>query len=112
MQAEILEKNPTANIEVYAAWFAMLPGDRRAAWDPALMSDPRVTHYWDDERVLGRWFADNVGFSGGSVAWDVYYLYGPDTTWDQMPRPLISSGYTLFGERSRLTSDLEFLFAE
>ncbi len=112
MQAEILEENPEDDIAVYAVWFNVLPTDSRSAWDPKLMTDPRVSHFWDEERVIGSWFADNVGFSHGSLAWDVYYLYGPEATWEEIPGPLVSSGYTLFGQRSQLTDDLEILIAE
>ena len=97
MQAEILEKNPEAEIAVYAVWFNVLPSDSRSAWDAELLTDRRVTHHWDADRITGRWFADNIGFSHGSLAWDVYYLYGPGANWEEIPEPLAGSGYTLFG---------------
>ena len=105
MQEEILEAYPESDLSVYAIWLPMLAGDRRSAWDPDLMPDPRVQHYWDGDRESGIWFADK-GASFGGVAWDIYFLYGPDATWDAVPEPLTSSGFTVIGSKDRLLSDI------
>lgn len=112
MQAEILEDNPEADIVVYAVWFNVLPSDNRSTWDPKRLTDPRVSQFWDTDQVIGRWYADNIGFSHGPLAWDVYYLYGPEATWEEIPSPLLSTGYTLFGQRSQLSQDFERLITE
>ena len=105
MQEEILETFPEDELSVFAIWLPMLAGDRRSAWDPDLMPDPRVRHYWDENRVLGRYFADK-GASFGGVAWDIYFLYGPDASWTDVPEPLISSGFTVIGSKDRLLIDI------
>ena len=112
MQAEILEPNPDANLQVYAVWFNVLPSDSQNEWDDSLLTDPRVRHYWDEERLVGPWFATEVGFSHGALAWDVYYLYGPEAVWLEEPEPLLGSGYTLFGQRTRLLAELEPFYSE
>ena len=79
----------------------MLGGDAREEWTGNTMPDPRVTHFWDGETEIGRWFAEEVeGYQG--IAWDVYYLYGPDATWEDVPSPLVSSGNTIYAERDVL----------
>ena len=79
----------------------MLGGDAREEWNGTTLSDPRVMHFWDGETEVGQWFAKQVdGYEG--IAWDVYYLYGPDATWESIPSPLIGSGSTIYDERQAL----------
>lgn len=111
MQEEILEAFPQDELSVFAIWLPMLPGDRRSAWDPDLMPDPRVQHYWDENRVVGRFFADK-GPSFGGVAWDIYFLYGSNASWTDLPEPLISSGFTLIGSKDRLLNAIVPLFED
>ena len=62
----------------------MLGPDSRSAWDGSVLSDSRVKQFWDEQRVVGQWFAEHVnGYRG--TAWDVYYLYGPEAKWDTVP---------------------------
>jgi len=83
----------------------MLWGDARQEWNGTTMPDPRVTHFWDGETQVGQWFAKEVdGYDG--TAWDVYYLYGPDATWNSMPSPLIATGGPIYGERGQLENKL------
>ena len=111
MQREILENHPASNIRVYAVWFDTLPGDARQKWDAGLMSDPRVTQLWDDNKSAGRFFAEQEGFKFGSIAYDIYYLYGPEANWDVKPSPLVSSGYTVITKRNQLLEDITLLLA-
>ena len=101
MQKELLAQNPSAQLRVYAVWLPMLWGDSREAWDGTNIPDPRVIHFWDRDRKIGQWFAKQVdGYEG--VAWDAYYLYGPEATWESVPTPLVGSGGTIYGERQTL----------
>ncbi len=86
----------------------MLVGDNRKAWDPKMMPDERVTHYWDEGRKAGCWYAERERLRGvfGAVVWDTYYLYGPDASWDEVPQPLIGSGYPIFGKRRSLAGQI------
>ena len=79
----------------------MLGGDAREEWNGTTMSDTRVTHFWDGDTLVGQWFAKQVdGYEG--IAWDVYYLYGPEATWETIPGPLAGSGGTIIGEGDAL----------
>ncbi len=70
------------------------------------MPDPRVTQFWDDEKLAGRFFADQEGFMFGPIAYDIYYLYGSEANWDFKPSPLVSSGYTVMAKRNQLKDDI------
>lgn len=94
----------------------MLPDDTRESWDPELLPDPRVTHLWDPDREIGRWFNDNkqaIGFEFnlGIIVWDAFLLFGPDATWDEVPAPLVSFGYTVIGERELLRATMQQVLA-
>jgi len=101
VQNQLLAQSPSPQLRVYAVWLPMLWGDAREMWNGTNMPDARVLHFWDGEHVIGQWFAKQVdGYDG--IAWDVYYLYGPDATWETIPLPLAGSGSTIYGEREAL----------
>lgn len=108
MQNQLLAQYPSEQLRVYAVWLPMLWGDARHRWNGNTMPDVRVIHFWDGDLQVGQWFAQEVdGYEG--IAWDVYYLYGPDATWDTIPSPLIGSGGTIYGERDTLKMHLQTL---
>lgn len=84
----------------------MLGADARQKWEDDLMTDPRVTQWWDEEKEAGRFFAGQEQFMFGSVAYDIYYLYGQEAQWDVKPSPLVSSGYTVMAKREQLKADV------
>ena len=45
----------------------------------------------------------------GSLAWDIFFLYGPEAVWDDVPAPLITSGSTIIAERDRLRNGISQL---
>jgi len=89
-------------VRVYAVWFDMLFGDRRDRWDGDGMTDPRVQHFWDEEKVVGTWFSANVTHRSGTT-WDFYALYGPEAR--DLARPL-SRGGTIVGHHEQLAADI------
>lgn len=99
MQKEILEKNPEGNVRVYAIWFSMLPTDARRMWrwGGNTLSDSRVTHFWDEQKLVGRWFGKNINQdeASGGVVWDAYYLYPAGAEWTSKPPDAIGSGGTV-----------------
>ena len=105
MQSEILDKNPSAELKVYAVWFSVLSGDDRSRWADDLLTDSRVVHLWDGAQTTARWFAENEDFHL-PIAWDVYYLYGPNARWDETPAPLLSSGSTILFRKDTLRQDM------
>jgi hypothetical protein len=105
VQNNILQKYPSADLKVYVIWVPMLAFDARMSIDASVISDSRVEQFWDGDKVAGAWFAEELeGYPG--VAWDVYYLYGPDAKWDSTPEPLISSGETVIGSSAALKNAL------
>lgn len=72
-----------------------------------VLTDPRVVHFWDENRVVGRWFAQHdPENSDNGIVWDAYYLYGPEAAWDSKPQPLISAGATVRSEADELKNKL------
>ena len=104
-----MEKNPEAELRVYAVWFDVLSADDRSAWSADLMADPRVAHLWDEGRVLGTWLPKQERYRdliSVTLAWDIYFLYGPDAGWSDVPWPLVDSGSTILGKKESLREHL------
>ena len=112
VQEEFLEEQEKAALKVYAVWFSMVEGDERQAFKPQLLTDSRVTHLWDEQRVVGRWFAENfeVEDFGGAITWDAFFLFGSDAGWGNKPHPLIGSGFPIRLKREELHRAWNALF--
>jgi hypothetical protein len=102
VQNEILSKYPSVDLDVYVVWFNIYPGDARWRWDGGGMTDPRVVHYWDDQKSVGTWFSANVT-ERRSPTWDFYALYSPAARDLAAPS---SMGGTIIGRREELRSAL------
>src|SRR5687767_14460383 len=91
----------------------MVASDARKRWPEGLMDDRHVTHYWGEDRAVGRWFATQPALGdcglGGQIAWDAYYLFAKDARWGEVPAPLITSGCPIVRERERLEAAVEVL---
>jgi hypothetical protein len=112
VQREILEAEPAADLRVYAIWVPFLGGTSEAASaSRRVLPDPRVVQFWDGSALTSDWFATNVEKSPGP-AWDVYYLYGPDATWTDVPGPIVSSGGTIIGQSSALKAAITPLLTD
>jgi hypothetical protein len=85
------------------------PGDR-ARWQPSLLDDPRVQHFWDEEKVVGRWFASHHEVIGvefeGETLWDVFLVFPREERWEDLPQPLLSWGRPILYERKALRRGL------
>jgi len=110
VQNELLEKYPTTGLQVYVVWFSMIATDARGAWrwTGNVITDPRVVHFWDDKKVVGRWFAvqETPEADDAAIVWDAYFLYGPDTEWNAKPEPPVSWGATVIDEYDTLEKNL------
>lgn len=85
---EILAKVPDALLSVHTVWMPVLQGDDEAAArkSRALLSDPRVKHYWTPVRDLGMAYGKVVRLPGSrELAWDIYFAYRPGVTWEDAP---------------------------
>jgi len=101
VQQHILRDNADPNLRVYVVWFNMLFTDSRERWDGDGMVDPRVQHFWDEQRVVGDWYSATATHRDGTT-WDYYALYSPDATWGPNPPQPVSQGGTIIGQRDRL----------
>ena len=106
MQNEILSTNPSADLRVYAVWFDMYPGDARWRWDGDGMTDPRVAHFWDEQKAVGTWFSANLTHRG-SPTWDFFAVYPPDAADLSAPTKM---GGTIIGRRNELQAALMPMF--
>ena len=109
VQSEILKTNQSPNLRVYAVWFSMIPSDDRSRWNwtGGVLDDPRVLHYWDEKKRVGRFYAGKDPESDDpDVAWDSFYVYGSDAKWnDKLDREL-ATGATVRSEFATLKSAL------
>lgn len=96
----------------------MYPGDARSKWPGQLLTDSRVLHYWDEERVVGTRYLSQLPALLGRRApatmvpaadalWDAFFVYERGATWqDPVPVPL-SWGYPIMVTRDQLVADIE-----
>lgn len=83
----VLKNVPDDRLRAYFVWLPMFPSDSRS-WAESRtneFSDPRLTYYWDGNRVTGDDWAKTLGME--NTAWDVYFLYGPDAEWSKANPP-------------------------
>jgi hypothetical protein len=97
----------------------MYPGDEESRWPRTLLKDPRVEHRWDEPKVAGRWFLDNLrdlrparSVRGKfpqrvDAMWDTWMLFDGKATWQDKPDRLVSWGYPIMATRGQLQDDLE-----
>lgn len=111
VQQHVLRDHPDADLSLIVVWLPQFPGDSRSRWDPSVLADRRVTHFWDQDSTSGHWFRDHVDlpYRTGPVLWDAYLLYGPDSEWGSVPDHLISTGRTVIGNTDQLDRDLAAL---
>lgn len=86
----------------------MLPGDSRQFLDTKVLSDPRATNYWDQQKLVGNWYSQNVTHRRGTT-WDAFFLYGPQARWTDMPGPQVAAGGPVIGARDKLLTGLQQL---
>jgi hypothetical protein len=113
VQETLLDKSPDADLQVYAVWFSMYPTDQRESWPAEVLTDRRVRHYWDEEKSIGRWYMEHIermadarapesSAYAGNVFWDAYFVYGPESRWDEMPTGLRKWGRTILRAQDSL----------
>lgn len=110
---DLLTDRPDNDVSVIAVWLPVLGGSRiREDVIRSAIDGPNVAHYWDDQALSGRWFAENMPWEfGGPPAWDVYYLFDGDASWQDKPDPLVSWGYTIVATLDGLEADLDAILA-
>jgi hypothetical protein len=85
-------------LSVIVLWEPMLAGDARGAIPTKLFDDPRVTSFWDPQRISGTWFGNHgVGDLEGGIVWDAYYAFTPTSRWRQVPDDVVATGAPVIG---------------
>jgi hypothetical protein len=102
----ILQKNSSAKLRVYAVWIGYYSWDTKGDIDPGILRDSRATQYWDPDKVVGKWFANEVAGRRGGVSWDVYFLYPPDSQWDGAPTNLLRTASPVIDDIDALNARL------
>ena len=104
----MLDEVEGKDVKVYAIWYNMLASDSEEKWPAKLLTDPRVVHFWDAEKIVGTWYGENVTVKRtGHVEWDAYFLYAASSEWkEEGPSDRISWGRTIVDSRKRLQEDL------
>jgi hypothetical protein len=82
---QLLDDLKGQDVKVYSVWQPILPSDAKLTVGRATkrLSDPRVSHYWDNENLFAQSFAPVLGLD--DQAWDVYLLYDGDAEWGDVP---------------------------
>lgn len=113
LQNNYLANKPDADVVIYAVWFSILPKDAASEWDATLLTDERVVHFWDSDRLLSDHIIQNKeGISGiySDVAHGLYLLYGPESVWEhELPSNLVDSATPLFAWTTQLGTHLSEL---
>ena len=88
----------------------MYPDDARERWSADLLTDRRVTPWWDEEKSVGRWYGERMREMedrrapgardlDGPILWDAYLVYGPEAKWNDTPTGLRRWGRTILATR-------------
>jgi hypothetical protein len=66
-------------------WINILRSDDRysAYLRSTEFDDPRVKYYWDPIAITGVEWQETLGID--QLAWDIYFLYGKDAGWRDIP---------------------------
>lgn len=80
----ILRRIQSEDLAVFVIWTSILPTDveSRARLRAERWTDPRGTNYWDDSGQIARCFARMLDLEPGMSAYDCYFIYDRDATWD------------------------------
>jgi hypothetical protein len=109
VRTNILDKQQSKDLRIYAVWLNQRSTDARDEIDESILADPRVTQFWDPEGTTGTYFAQTdlggLGYSG--FVYDVYYVFAGDATWAKEPAPLAGSGSPVLFKGEELLDALD-----
>jgi hypothetical protein len=108
VRENILDREQSHDLRIYAVWLNQRSTDARDEIDDSILRDPRVTQYWDQEGITGRYFAETdlgrLGYAG--FVYDVYYVFGGSAAWADQPAPLAASGSPVLYDGEKLLAAL------
>ena len=91
MQKVLLSEYPEAQLNIMIVWIKMYAIDSIEIVGKAAVlfkDDPRVTQFYDPERISGLELAKEFGAEPGEVAWDIYLFYDRRDQWlESLPGP-------------------------
>lgn len=108
---ELLARYPEASVRLQVVWVPVVETDHGPP-EPSVtapLDDPRVTWYWDKDRILSPLMAARMmqlyreghpvpQIDSGDIVWDVIASFAPATSWEEpFPTP------TWFGMDAVLT---------
>lgn len=72
-------------MRIYVVWIDILQSDDKysAYLRSTEYADPRVNYYWDRYKLTGAEWQEVINID--NVAWDIYFLYGQNATWGNLP---------------------------
>jgi hypothetical protein len=86
VERHLLERLRDPHLDVYVVWEKLGPHDSAAAaaQAAALLSDPRIHHFWSPDHFASTALRGPVGLER-TPAWDVFLLFGKGKRWDAAP---------------------------
>ncbi len=94
IQQKVHRGLPDADIATYVVWLPVLTRlntpllEREARKEAARISDARVRHFLDPDRVLGKQYSPILRLPPGVLAWDLYFIFAPKVEWEEyLPPP-------------------------
>ena len=85
---EFLANNHDPRLNVFVVHVPMLGArERQIARAKQFLTARNTTHYWDGAASISVAFQQQLGIA--RPAWDVWFVFGPDATWDpdRPPKP-------------------------
>lgn len=81
----ILNDVSDERLRAYIIFLPILQTDDRgsAKKRASEFADKRLAYFWDGDRSTGKLWQRVLDLEG--IAWDVYFLYGPEAQWDREP---------------------------
>ena len=72
-------------MRIYVVWIDILQSDDKysAYLRSTEFDNPRVSYYWDRYKLTGAEWQEVIDID--NVAWDIYFLYGSDASWGELP---------------------------
>lgn len=88
---EVVAKLKDKRLATFSVFIPMLLRDGKTPAVEAAkkMTDAGIPSFWDGNHSLGKSYAETVKLPNGKkIAWDVYFVYGPNSVWgDAPPKP-------------------------
>ncbi len=121
MSENVLAKIPSTDLAVHVVWTPVLPTDNEEEATQAyhLVPDQRTMFYWDGAQDLGLSYGRTIELPRGrQLAWDIYFVYGPDAEWNEtVPLPTewnhqLADDERYLGDGAKLRTAIEGLLTE